>query len=57
MILNSCEHGDSIIVYAGVPCPICELENEVSKLQNQNANLQNDYDMLETELEDLRREK
>ena len=47
MILNSCEHGDSIVVYAGVHCPVCELEDDVKNLQDQYDALQTDYNILE----------
>ena len=47
MVLNSCEHGDSIVVYAGVHCPVCEMEDEIANLQDQVATLEGEYDSLE----------
>jgi len=61
MILNSCEHGDSIIVYIGRDCPMCEAKNDIADLENkyatlvdQYAVLENDYNKLEDELNELK---
>ena len=53
MILNSCEHGDSIVVYTGVHCPVCKLEDEVKGLQDQYDALQTDFNSLETDYNNL----
>lgn len=57
MILNSCEHNDSIIVYAGTKYPMCELENEVLELEDAVDSLQNNYDKLEQDYNKLEGQK
>jgi len=45
--LNVCEHNGTVMVYEGISCLVCSLENELSELQIENQNLQNEIENLE----------
>lgn len=40
-MLNSCDHTDSIVVYSGYHCPLCEAEQKFKDLESQFGDLEN----------------
>jgi len=47
MSLNTCEHDNSVVVYEGVICPVCEMDDVIRELES-------DVNELEEENQELR---